>query len=126
MKKNIIIVALILCCPLLLYVIFDKIIGGLYYEYFTLQGVTGQELIRESVSPDNEYVIRAYRNSGGATTPWAVLCTLTDNKTGKTKNIYWQNRQESAIIEWIDNDTVSINYVLLDLPDDTYDYRYNK
>lgn len=118
MKKIIIIiVSAILCVSILIY--------GAYYKFFTLQGVKGGELINESSSPNNEYVIKAYRNNGGMTVDWAVLCTLTDNKTGKTKNIYWQYRRDSAIIEWIDNDTVRINHVTLNLPDDTYDWRYN-
>ncbi len=37
----------------------------------------------------------------------------------------WQYREKDAIIEWIDNDTVKINNVTLNLPDDTYDWRYN-
>ena len=90
-----------------------------------LQELKGQELINESASSDNEYTIKAYRNNGGATVDWAVLCTLTDNKTKKIKNIYWQYREKDAIIEWIDNDTVKINDVNLNLPDDTYDWRYN-
>lgn len=90
-----------------------------------LQELKGQELINESASSDNDYTIRAYRNDGGATVDWAVLCTLTDNKTRKTKNIYWQYREKDAIIEWVDNDTVKINNITLKLPDDTYDWRYN-
>ena len=90
-----------------------------------LQKVKGQELINESASPNNEYVIKAYRNNGGATVDWAVLCTLTDTKTKKTKNIYWQYHKSEAIIEWVDGDTVKINHVTLNLPEDTYDWRYN-
>ncbi len=90
-----------------------------------LQEIKGQELISESVSSDNVYTIKAYRNNGGSTVDWAVLCTLTDNKTNKTKNIYWKYREKDAIIEWIDNDTVKINNVNLNVPDDTYDWRNN-
>ncbi len=90
-----------------------------------LQKIRGQELINNSTSPNNEYIIKAYKNSGGATVDWAVLCTLTDTKTKKTKNIYWKYKTDCAVIEWVDNDTVIINNVTLDLPDDTYDWRYN-
>ncbi len=118
MKKVVlIIIAIVLGLSLLVY--------GAYYKFFTLQGLRGQELINESSSPNNEYVIKAYKNNGGMTVDWAVLCTLTDNRTGKTKNIFWQYRTDNAIIEWVDNDTVRINYVTLNLPDDTYDWRNN-
>ena len=90
-----------------------------------LQEIKGQELINETTFSDNEYTIKAYRNNGSATVDWAVLCTLTDNRTKKTKNIYWQYREKDAVIEWIDTDTVKINNVTLNLPDDTYDWRYN-
>lgn len=40
----------------------------------SLQKIKGQELINESTSPDNKYIVRAYRNTGGATVDWA--CSL--------------------------------------------------
>ncbi|MBQ3022986.1 MAG: hypothetical protein IJD91_06705 [Clostridia bacterium] len=90
-----------------------------------LQKIEKQELINKSTSSDNKYTIKAYRNNGGATVDWAVLCTLTDNETKNTKNIYWQYHEKEATIEWIDNDTVKINNITLNLPDDTYDWRNN-
>ena len=90
-----------------------------------LQNIKGQEQIAESASPDKKYIITAYKNNGGATVDWSVLCTLTDNKTKETKNIYWQYKEDDATIQWIDNDTVKINDVTLDLPDETYDWRNN-
>jgi len=91
----------------------------------SLQKLKGQELICESSSPDKKYVIKAYKNNGGATVDFAVLCVLMDKTTKNTKNIYWQYHEDEVVIEWIDNDTVKINAVTLNLPDDTYDWRNN-
>lgn len=89
----------------------------------SLQDIKGQELINEVISSDERYLIKAYKNNGGVTVDYSVLCTLTDNQTKKTNNIYWQYKLDEVIIEWIDNDTVSINDVILNLPEDTYDWR---
>ncbi|WP_445489825.1 DUF5412 family protein [Niallia sp. 03133] len=62
--------------------------------------------------------------NGGATTSYAVRGELNFNND-KPKNIYWQYRVETASIKWLDNDTVIVNNVELDVPNDTYDYRRN-
>lgn len=91
-----------------------------------LDEIKGQEFMEESVSSDKKYIIKAYKNSGGATVDWSVLCTLTDTETKVMKNIYWKYKDNSVNIEWQDNDTVTINSVTLDLPDDTYDWRLER
>lgn len=77
-------------------------------------------------SPDGKYTITSYLNNGGATTNWAVLCSVKDNDTGKTRNIYWQYRCDDANITWIDDTTVNINGVKLNVEKDTYDFRYRE
>ena len=89
----------------------------------TLQEINGQELINEVISSDERYLIKVYRNTGSATANISILCTLTDNHTQMTKNIYWEQKVHDAIIDWIDNNTVSINKVILKLPEETYDWR---
>nr|MBA5586716.1 hypothetical protein [Anaerobacillus isosaccharinicus]QOY38697.1 hypothetical protein AWH56_020475 [Anaerobacillus isosaccharinicus] len=62
--------------------------------------------------------------NGGATTSYAIRGELVFNKkNNKTKNVYWQYRQETAKIEWKDNKTVVINGQTLNVPNDKYDYR---
>lgn len=42
----------------------------------------------------------------------------------KTKYLYWNYPCDSVVIKWIDNDTVSINGVILeDINKDFYDWR---
>lgn len=44
------------------------------------------------------------------------------HKKQQSKNIYW-NEEETAEIEWLDDDTVTINGRVLHVPTDTYDFR---
>ena len=112
----------IIICSILLITTF-VLISCSENDISPLQEIEGQEFINETISPDNKYTIKAYKNNGGATVDWAVLCTLTENETKKTKNIYWQYHEENAVIEWLNDDTVRINQVTLNLPDETYDWR---
>ncbi|WP_455662727.1 DUF5412 family protein, partial [Pradoshia sp.] len=59
----------------------------------------------------------------GATTSYAVRGELVFNESGKAKNIYWDDREDTANITWTDNDTAEINGHSLDVLNDTYDFR---
>ncbi|MFJ8518636.1 DUF5412 family protein [Lysinibacillus xylanilyticus] len=48
------------------------------------------------------------------------------HKKRRSKKIYWQYRENRAYINWSDDDTVSINGVTLNVPDETYDFRDNE
>lgn len=101
------------------------IVYGIYWAFFDIQRIEGEEFLSESTSPDGRYTVTAYLNNGGATTDYAVLCTATDNETGRDRNIYWNYKCEKAEIEWIDEDTaiIIINGVELDVMKDKYDWR---
>ena len=106
--------------------VFIFIVIGVYtvnWAFFDIQRIDGQELLNEVVSPDGKYTISAYLNNGGATTDYAVLCSVRNNKTEKEKNIYWNYHCTEAEIEWNDEDTVIINGIELNVTKDTYDYR---
>ena len=98
---------------------------GIYLTFFDIQRIDGQEVIAVSDSPDSAYTVTAYLNNGGATTDYAVLCTVRNNKTKKERNIYWNHRCSTANIEWTDNKTASINGIESDVTKDLYDYRRN-
>ncbi len=74
-------------------------------------------------SPDGKYTISVYLNNGGATTDYAVLCSVRKNQIEKEKNIYWNYYCTEAKIEWNYEDSVTINGIELNVTDDTYDYR---
>ena len=99
------------------------IVYSIKWSFSDIQRINGQEYITESTSPDGKYTVTAYLNNGGATTDYAVLATLKNNKNGKTKNIYWQYHCEEADIEWLSDDTIKINEVELNVKNEIYDYR---
>lgn len=49
---------------------------GIYWAFYDIQRIDGQEYITESTSPNGKYTIITYLNNGGATTGYAVLGTL--------------------------------------------------
>ena len=98
---------------------------GIYWAFYDIQRIEGQEVIQVISSPNDTYTITAYLNNGGATTGYAVLCSVKNNSTGKEKNIYWQYRCTTADIVWLDEQTVQINGVELNVKKDTYDYRHD-
>jgi len=103
---------------------FAGIIGYSIYWLFFDWSRFKQELVAESTSPNGTYTVKAYVSNGGATTSFTVLGELVFNKEHKkSKKIYWQYRENEAHIYWNDDDTVNINGVTLDVPDETYDYR---
>lgn len=104
-------------------VIILVVVLGIYYLFFDIQRFDGEEILKTSVSPDNRYTVTAYLHNGGATVDYSVLGTVTDNKTGIKRNIYWQYHCYYAEIEWIDDTTVIINDVELNVKKDTYDWR---
>ena len=109
----------------ILLIIFALISYGVYWAFFDIQRLDGQAVIIASESPDSSYTVTAYLNNGGATTDYAVLCAVKNNKTGKERNIYWNYHCSTADIQWLDDKTVSINGIELDVTKDKYDYRRN-
>ncbi|KRE56786.1 DUF5412 domain-containing protein [Paenibacillus sp. Soil750] len=97
---------------------------GIYWAFFDMNRLPTGELIEQSNSPNGKYTINAYVSSGGATTDFAVRAELIANKSAKKKkNIYWNYREESAYIVWIDDDNVKINGHVLRLPNEKFDFR---
>ena len=120
MKKAIWITSIVLGSVL---VLFLALIFAVRWAFFDIQRIEGQNELTVSQSPNGKYTVTAYLNDGGATTGFAVLCTVKDNESDKEKNIYWNYHCNSADIKWIDEDTVDINGEVLDVETDTYDFR---
>ena len=106
-------------------VLFMGVIGyGVYWAFFDMDRLPTGEYLTEETSPDGTYTIKAYRNNGGATTSYSIRGELVFNKNNsKTKNIYWNYREDTAEIEWMDNNTVIINGHTLEVPNGKYDWR---
>lgn len=117
MKKTLVIVGIVV-------LLIVSLLGyGFYWAFYDIQHIKGQEILQKVSSPDGTYTITAYLNNGGATTAYAVLCSVKNNGTGKERNIYWQYRDFDANIIWLNEETVQIDGVELDVNKDTYDFR---
>nr|WP_088072793.1 DUF5412 domain-containing protein [Gottfriedia luciferensis] len=97
---------------------------GVYWAFFDMNRLPEGDYLTKETSPNGEYTLKTYVSSGGATTSFAIRGELVFNKRNKkTKNIYWNYRESTADIEWIDNDTVVINGHTLNVPHDKFDFR---
>ncbi|MZQ83014.1 hypothetical protein GQF01_12950 [Paenibacillus sp. 5J-6] len=105
-------------------VIIGIIIYVYYWAFINMGRLPRGEFLSEAISPDGKYTLRAYGTSGGATTSYAIRGELVLNvRDNKTKNIYWNIRENTANISWSDNDTVIINGHIIDVPNGKYDFR---
>ncbi|MBO1581253.1 DUF5412 domain-containing protein [Bacillus sp. XF8] len=97
---------------------------GVYWAFFDMSRLPTGEFLSEETSPDGKYTLKAYVTNGGATTSFSIRGELVRNdQNKKTKNIYWNYRENTANIIWSDNDTVIINGHKLDVPNDKFDFR---
>lgn len=105
--------------------LFISTIGyGVYWLFFDMNRLPTGKYLTEETSPDGTYILKAYLVNGGATTSLSIRGELVfNNRNGKTKNIYWNYREDSADIEWIDDDTVLINGHRLNVPKEKFDFR---
>jgi len=78
------------------------------------------EYISSLDSPDKLHTLKAYRYSGGATMDWSLRVEVVNNKTDKKLNIYYVYHEKDADMKWVDNRTVIINGIKLDIYDDYY------
>ncbi|MEB8805519.1 DUF5412 domain-containing protein [Bacillus cereus] len=110
---------------IILFCIAGLFVYGVYWTFFSMDRLPTGEKIAEKQSPDGTYTFKAYVTNGGATTSFAVRGELVFNHREyfKTKNVYWNYREDTAKIVWKDNNTVIINGHTLNVPEDTYDFR---
>lgn len=110
----------------LLFLLLVLMIVGIYrvYKSFTsIDMIKGEEYIGKEKSPDGRYEVQAFRNNGGATTDYAVLVILVDLKKNTKKNIFWDYHCDQAEMKWHSNDKIEINGIVLQVPNEVYDYR---
>lgn len=105
--------------------LFISIFGfAVYWLFFDMSRLPTGEFLDEETSPDGTYTVKAYLANGGATVPYSIRGELVfNNRDGKTKNIYWNYREETADIHWVDSDTVTINGHTLNVPKEKFDFR---
>jgi hypothetical protein len=94
--------------------------------FFSMQQLPEGEFLTEEISPGEDYTVKAYVSRSGATVADAVRGEVVyHKKRDKKKNIYWGYRESGADVQWINEHTVSINGVELDVRKDIHDFRKN-
>jgi len=101
------------------------VMGFIWWFLFApsyLQFAPKGEYISQSTSPNGDYIVKIYRSSGRATTPFAIRgeVTYTNKIFNKRKNIYWNYPQETAKVKWGNNKTVNISGHILNVKKDTF------
>ena len=100
------------------------IIGyGVYWAFFDMNRLPTGEYITEETSPNGTYTLKAYVSSPSLSADTVRGELIFNDRNGKTKNIYWNYRESTAKIEWIDDDTVVINGHRLNVPKEKFDFR---
>lgn len=97
-----------------------------YYAFFDISHFVGQQEQYTVISPDGKYEVVIYMNNGGATTDYALLCTVRSLETKRERNIYWDYPFNNPEVEWLDNQTVVINGIEVNAFSGIYDYRRGK
>ena len=98
----------------------------LYNSSLMMLNLPTGDYINSVDSPTGKYTIKSYRYSGGATMDWTLRVELVNNETNKKKNIYWVYHEDNANMKWIDEKTVEINGIQLNIFKDVYDWRKNR
>jgi len=86
------------------------------------------DYICESTSPQGRYTIKLF-STDPTTAKAGTRGELIINRSGKTRNIYWENNREilengmiASVIFWESEDIVIINGIRLSLPNEKYDW----
>ena len=74
----------------------------------------------ESTSPDGKHVCVVFVSDGGATTPWTVVAQVRGTWIIGKRTIYAVDNIEDADFHWVDDRTIRINGVSLDIYKDYY------
>ncbi len=90
---------------------------------YNMEKLPEGELLYSEYSETGAYRIDVFLCSGNATTDFSIRCAVVEVETGESRNIYWQYKEEDAEVTWIDENTVDINGVVLDIHNDSYDWR---
>lgn len=83
------------------------------------------DLYKTVTSPDEQYTLRFYRSSGGATTGFAMLGIMEDQKTKEQRRVYWEYPCREVNVKWR-RDVVIINDTRLKIWTEVYDFRLDQ
>ena len=126
MKKNIIFPIVYLLAFLVVVANLVFIVKDAFFD--DLNSLPEGEFLYSSMAPDNNTTISVYRVSapfGNAVRAECLL--LSETGTVSKRNVFWQTGTETAIVGWLDNNTVTINSKNINLLNgEIFDSRYQK
>lgn len=94
-----------------------------YISMFYIPRTIGYEYKGSVYSPDGKYMLNLWNTSGGATSSFSVSASVASIDGKFKKNIFREIHETNIEGYWIDNCTVSINGIILDVEYETYDNR---
>ena len=90
--------------------------------FFSIQSYKGEEVIGIYPSPNGTYILTTYLNNAKDwTVDFAVLGRVKNTKTNLSKNVYYKYHCNVAEVQWLDDTTVVINDVIINVKKDIYD-----
>ncbi len=98
----------------------------IYKFFYDTQNIAEGELLEEIPSYNNNYTLKSFLINGGSLSADAVRVEIINNNNGKQRNIYFNYPENSVEIKWVDEETVEINGIILNIFRDTYDWRKNR
>lgn len=78
------------------------------------------ENIETIISPDGLNTMNAYFIDGGTLSANSIRVEMVNNEDGIAKNIYWGYRENEVSLEWLNNEYVVVNGIILNIYKDTY------
>ncbi len=90
------------------------------FSFFDLVCPIVQTPLGDYTSDDGKHIVSVYISDGGATTPWTVVAQVQGPWVLGKRTIYAKDNIEYATVRWIDDRTVWINGIALDIYKDKY------
>lgn len=84
------------------------------------ESLTSTKVIGNYPSPDEAHIVIVYLESGPAFSPFIVSAKVKGDGIFGKRAVYSQDNIKNADVEWLDERTVEINGVALDIYNDHY------
>ncbi len=95
-----------------------NLVGDVYDAVlYSIEDVPNGNFVSSVASPDGQTVINCYKVE--TILGNAIRCSVS-KKGEEERNIYWDTEADRANVYWIDNKTIKINDVSIDISDDIY------
>jgi len=104
-------------------ILVGSIIIFIYNNFYNINNIPNGEHIESILSPNEHYKITSYIIKGDSLSKDAIRVELENTQTQKKKNIYWNYPQSDVTIKWLDDSTIQINDIKLNIYKDKYDWR---